>query len=80
MKFHERFEIKIGLDEAKAHFVNRVHNMVWSGYLLNLHTDRRFFFDQAIASALGREYEHKYVGSQIGKGFLDNLLGLGRAL
>src|SRR5215813_11581529 len=32
-KFHERFDIAVGLDEAKRRFVNRVSNDIFRGFL-----------------------------------------------
>jgi hypothetical protein len=34
--FKERFELSIGLDEAKQRFINRIHNQVWLNYFFSL--------------------------------------------
>ena len=32
-KFHERFDIEVGLDEAKRRFVNRAHNRIFNDFV-----------------------------------------------
>lgn len=61
MKFHERFNIEINIEEAKQRFVNRTYNLIFSGFVR--YNDSNSF--KAIATKLGKIYDsnnyHKYI-------------------
>lgn len=62
--FHERFEIEVGLDEARRRFVNRVSNTIYSGILRqDLSLDERRLGYKYVANELGERY--------VNQGFLD---------
>lgn len=77
MKFTERFNIQVELEEAKKRFVNRAYNRVFYRFYLTLDSNRRYSLAQEIASALGKRYSHHLkLEEQIGKGFHENLRAL----
>jgi hypothetical protein len=60
LTFHERFEIDVGIDEAKNRFLNRVKNYIFRNYLEN-DSDGTINQDEIrwhVANALGDEYEY----------------------
>jgi hypothetical protein len=71
-KFHERFNIRVGQDEAKRRFVNRAYNLMESGDLHYIVKVR-----EAVANALGeRHFATRAVDQHIKGDFLDCLLAL----
>ena len=68
-KFHERFDISYGIDEARRRFVNRVSNDIFNGLLIRDFHDDMYDIFNAIASAHGEKhsavrrfnyYEHEF--------------------
>src|SRR5438128_87602 len=79
MKFHERFNIATGFQEAQERFVNRIYNEVWLSYFGALDREYRDRFSIAIASAIGqRRNSMQHIRVQIGTDFFDNLKALER--
>jgi hypothetical protein len=55
--FHERFDIEVGLEEARRRFVNRVSNTIYSGILhSDLSLDERRLGYKYVANELGERY------------------------
>jgi len=76
-KFHERFNIQIGIEEARRRFVNRIHNAVFEDFLLfHLSEDSRFPLSREIANALGDRFEGNYPANFVGNDFLRNLAAI----
>jgi hypothetical protein len=78
MKFHERFDINVNIDEARKSFVNRAYNRVWLSFFGETFSDNeQFRVHKAIASALGDRFKfHQNVDQLVGLDFLRNLLAL----
>jgi hypothetical protein len=76
LKFIERFNIEIGLEEAKKHFVNRAHNQIFNYYYYTLTENNRFRVQREIVSALGDRCSGYDLSTQIGDDFLRNLHAL----
>ena len=83
MKFHERFDIAVGLEEAQKRFVNRAFNEVWhySGYVRSdasrMSIESWHEIERKVMSALGRRYTTMdRLSKQVGTDFHDNLLAL----
>lgn len=75
--FKNRFELSIGLDEAKRRFINRIYNQVWLEYFLSLGENERYHVHRAIMTSLGERLEfHLSLAEQIGDDFLRNLEAL----
>jgi hypothetical protein len=75
--FRDRFELSIGLDEAKQRFINRLYNQVWLHYFLNLSENERYHVRREILTSLGKKLEfHLSLTEQIGNDFLRNLQAL----
>jgi hypothetical protein len=56
--FHERFEIEVGIDDAKRRFMKRVTNYIFVNYFENQHDyTTRIPVLFAVANALGEKYE-----------------------
>jgi len=74
MKFHERFDIEVGLVEAKRRFVNRVHNLLIDDFVFGLRHDTWRQVYKAITSKLGERYaDNKSIHQTIGLDFFRNL-------
>ncbi len=60
-KFHERFDIEIGVDEARRRFVNRVHNHIFEGFIQSdFAWGDRNEIHRRIVSAIGERYDSSY--------------------
>jgi len=73
--FTERFNIRVGSEEARKKFVNRALNLVFEEFLYETYdTDDRSSARRAIATALGDRYQsHLALDSYIGGDFLRTL-------
>src|SRR5438067_2252292 len=61
-KFHERFDIEVGLDEAKRRFVERVHNLIFEGFMRSLMPDWEYLDAvKYIAARLGDQFSGVYL-------------------
>ncbi|MEW6616168.1 MAG: hypothetical protein AB1401_12005 [Thermodesulfobacteriota bacterium] len=77
MKLNQRFDIEIGLDEAKRRFVNRVYNKVFYNFFLGISDSERYRIHREIVSALGDKFpDYKNLAEQIGDDFYRNLQAL----
>jgi hypothetical protein len=77
LKFNQRFDIEIGLDEAKRRFVNRAYNKVFYNFFYSISDNERYRIHREIVSALGDKYlYHKNLAEQIGDDFYRNLQAL----
>src|SRR5262245_39402896 len=80
MKFHERFDIAVGLEEAKKRFGIRLRNDGIDGFVYNnrFHDSRRIAeIEIEIASALGDRFNpNEQLTESIGQNFLRNLQAL----
>jgi hypothetical protein len=56
MKFNERFDIEVGLQEAQKRFVHRTYNELIWGFVYGLSQDEIDGIHRAIASELGNKY------------------------
>jgi len=75
--FKDRFDLSVGLDEARQRFVNRVYNQIWSQYLYGFHESERSHIHCEIMTALGEKKKiHLSLTQQIGDNFLRNLEAL----
>jgi hypothetical protein len=52
-KFHERFKIKVDVDEARRRFVNRVHNIIFENFLFEHFEYQQVEIERAILTHLG---------------------------
>jgi hypothetical protein len=59
LSFHDRFDINVGIDEAKTRFINRVRNYVFKNFLELYSSDGsdRVQIRWRVANALGEEYK-----------------------
>jgi len=72
LKFHQRFNIELGVEEARKFFVNRIYNTIWRGFLKEVPSIQDT--QRAIATGIGIKYNPStYLSSQIGDDFLTNL-------
>ncbi len=55
-KFHERFNIEVGLNEARRRFVNRALNLIFGSFLYQLNNCEEIV--EEIATALGEPYDN----------------------
>jgi hypothetical protein len=58
LSFHERFDIHVGIDEARSRFVNRVRNYIFKNFL-EFYGDNgglRYEVRWRVANALGEVY------------------------
>ena len=77
MKFNQRFDIEIGLDETKKQFVNRAYNKVFHKYFYSISDNEQYRIHHEIVSALGDKYLYnKNLAEQIGDDFYQNLQAL----
>jgi hypothetical protein len=71
MKFHERFNIGMGLEEAREGFVTRVYNEFIIGFVYAMQYPRtRSKYEIAIASSLRKEFKgagasHLHIGNDL---------------
>jgi len=77
-KFHQRFNIKVGLDEAQAGFVNRAYNEIFTTLLKKLQgfggPPTRQEVERGVCTILGVRYDAvRPLASQIGDDFYRNL-------
>lgn len=74
MKFHERFNIKIDITEAKKRFVNRAYNLIFLPYSNRYH-QRSLNLSSIVATTLGKKYHPHESGIYyyITDDFYDNL-------
>lgn len=77
-KFHQRFNIKVGLDEAQARFINRAYNEIFTTLLeqlLDLRGSRSLQeVRRGVCTILGVKYdENSSLVSHIGDDFHRNL-------
>ena len=73
-KFHERFQIGIADEKARARFVNRVHNEIYSAFALNVvHHGYHHDIGRLVASHLGDRYSSPYLTNFVGDAFERNL-------
>ncbi len=61
-KFHERFEIEVGVKEAQRRFTARVDNLVFAQFIGIGLQARQVEVVRYIASILGDRYTHNYLG------------------
>jgi hypothetical protein len=73
--FHKRFDIEVGLEEAKRRFVHRVHNLIFDEWYWNaIQFIDRDVVVKYIAARLGDAYSSTYFSALHGSGdFLKNL-------
>ena len=72
--FHGRFDIDIGLDEAKQKFVERAHNRIFQELSIDDFSEFELATYRSVADALGRRPElHRSVSTYVGDDFLDVL-------
>ena len=70
-KFEERFGLAVGVDEARERFVNRVHHMIFTKFVL---TEQYSRYIDAVTFGLGRPVQLDASLRQIvGRDFHDNL-------
>jgi len=78
-KFHERFKIDVGLDEARRRFVNRVQNFIFEDFLERPEYENvRYQIERDILTILGdrvpsSEYMPKSFTQRLGSGYYRNL-------
>lgn len=73
-KFHERFDIEVNVKDAKAHFINRTNNLIFSElYIRQTDLIQRNMYQRA-ASYIGARYRYgnTYI-SYVGSNFLNCL-------
>ena len=76
-KFHQRFNIEVGLEKAKENFVNRVYNLVFTEYLFSMPERPRGEISRWVLTALGLQYDYATpFSARIGRDFLRNLEAL----
>jgi hypothetical protein len=75
-KFHERFDIEVGLDEARRRFVNRAHDLAYRDFW-SKHRDSGVMAHawKAVAFALGDEWKGR-LDQQVGRDFFRNVQAL----
>jgi hypothetical protein len=74
MKFHERFDLIINLEDAQHHFVNRVYNQIYGTFLDSFSNNERFKLARAMATGVGAPYSMSAsLDRVIGLDFLTNL-------
>jgi len=77
LKFNQRFDIEIGLDEAKSRFVNRAYNRVFNDFLYHIPERENYRIHQEVVSALGDKFSgYQSLAEQIGEDFYRNLQAL----
>jgi len=75
-RFHERFDIEVGLEEARRRFVNRTHDLVYHDFWTKLRDGSSMAHSaQAVAFALGDERKGN-LDQQVGKDFFRNVQAL----
>ncbi len=58
MKFHQRFDIQIGLEDARRKFVNRAYNLIFIELYYSLFTvSEKVSLEERIATRLGERFE-----------------------
>lgn len=69
MKFNERFNIEVNLEEARKRFVNRIYNDIFLFYQSQFNTP------QIIATTLGKKYVPRYplIDTYLSSDFYENL-------
>ncbi len=56
-KFHQRFNIEVGIDEARRRFVNRAHSLVFESFFYQKYDrDDRETLKRLVVAALGDRY------------------------
>ena len=55
-KFHERFAIRVNIEEAKRRFVNRALNLVFNSFIYEYSDD--YHIKREIATRLGEKYDY----------------------
>jgi hypothetical protein len=74
MRFYERFDLNIGLEEAQQRFVNRVYNEIYGSFLYSFSNDDRFALMRAMATGIGVRFRSGApLDRVIGLDFLTNL-------
>jgi hypothetical protein len=75
MKFTERFNIEVGLDDARRRFVNRIHNEIFSAFLFGAHfrDDFRHYLYRTVATHLGDRFRNSALTNTVGDEFHRNL-------
>jgi hypothetical protein len=74
MKFHQRFNIEVNLQEAQKRFVNRIYNRIFLSFLDRFNRDEEYRLELAIASELGDKYEFMVpISKQVGGDYERNL-------
>jgi hypothetical protein len=69
-KFHERFDIKVGLAEARRHFVSRLHRLVFDRMLDNILEGERYRIGDDVIIGIGKKLRrHLLLTRQIGDDF-----------
>src|SRR2546422_4671678 len=75
-KFHERFDINVGVEEARRRFRNRVKNLIYQSFLHDMFgydTDCKNVI-RHVVSKLGDEYNYSIpLEKHIGDDFFKNL-------
>jgi hypothetical protein len=56
MKFHERFDIRVNLEEAQQRFVNRAYNQIFDGFLWTKYRFKYGLFIRGVATELGKRF------------------------
>lgn len=67
-RFHERFTIVIGAEDARRRFVNRAHNLIFDELLSRTADSGRIA--KLIVSELGERYDYRGISLYIGDEFL----------
>lgn len=73
--FVDRFELDLGVDEAKTRFVNRVYNEILFGYIFASHFSQndQYSIGRSVATYLGDKYPNTALVNFVGTDFLRNL-------
>lgn len=73
-KFHERFDLRVNLDEARKRFVNRAYNEIWTRIFLRLTERDQNSYQRQVLTAIGERVDFRTaLTTQIGEGFTRNL-------
>jgi len=69
-KFHKRFDISIGTNEARRRFIHRANNAIFRGYLDYDDPEQTAYVERLVALHLGAEYSsHFFIETYVGFDF-----------
>jgi hypothetical protein len=73
-KFHERFDINIGVIDAQVRFVNRAYNLIFYSFFLDFDGNQRYAIEKEVLTALGDKYHGgRSFSERVGEDFYRNL-------